>query len=60
MKKFGKILIAFILVLSLGFLVGCSCEDAKLEGIEVTPASLTLDADEIQQLEVKPVPEGVA
>ncbi len=60
MKKFGKILIAFILVLSLGFLVGCSCEDTKLEGIEVTPASLILGADDIQQLEVKPVPEGAA
>ena len=57
MRKFGKILVAFVLMLGLGLLVGCSGEkEIKLEGIEVTPASLTLDSSEIQELKVKPVP----
>jgi uncharacterized protein YjdB len=61
MRKFGKILVALVLMLGLGLLVGCSCEKEKeqekvLEGITVTPASLTLDSSDIQVLEVKPVP----
>ena len=57
MRKFGKILVAFVLMLGLGLLVGCSGEkEIKLEGIEVTPASLTLDSSEIKELKVKPVP----
>ncbi|HOR53554.1 MAG TPA: Ig-like domain-containing protein, partial [Bacilli bacterium] len=57
MRKFGKILVALVLMLGLGLLVGCSCEKEKvLEGITVTPASLTLDSSKMQVLEVKPVP----
>ncbi|MGI6210518.1 MAG: Ig-like domain-containing protein [Bacilli bacterium] len=62
MRKFGKILVALVLMLGLGLLVGCSCEKEKekvLEGITVTPASLTLESSEMQVLEVKPVPADV-
>jgi len=34
-------------------------QEKVLEGITVTPASLTLESSEIQALEVKPVPADV-
>ena len=58
MRKLQKLVLVLVLMLGLGLLVGCSCEDGKkkLEDIQVSPAEVTLDAGQIKELEVKPVP----
>ena len=60
MRKLQKLVLVLVLMLGLGLLVGCSCEEVKkLEDIQVSPAEATLNAGQIKELEVKPVPADV-
>lgn len=56
MRKLQKLALVLVLMLGLGLLVGCSCDEKKLEDIQVSPEAVTLDAGQIKELEVKPVP----
>ena len=56
MRKLQKLALVLVLMLGLGLLVGCSGDEKKLKDIQVSPEAVTLDAGQIKELEVKPVP----